>query len=148
MEKDISASSPNLGGILKAKIEHEKGKTAEEEEMNLGIPPIELEKWDNAKEDWEDFCKDYKEWRNKNGLEIEEENLSKAFERFKQEFSNAASGSGERVRKMSFSGYSPKPISKRKSRWPKTTDACGSHSLVVLFSSSCGNLLSNVFHTL
>ncbi|CAI7464308.1 CFC_collapsed_G0050900.mRNA.1.CDS.1 [Saccharomyces cerevisiae] len=114
LEKDISASSPNLGGILKAKIEHEKGKTAEEEEMNLGIPPIELEKWDNAKEDWEDFCKDYKEWRNKNGLEIEEENLSKAFERFKQEFSNAASGSGERVRKMSFSGYSPKPISKKE----------------------------------
>ena len=114
MEKDISASSPNLGGILKAKIEHEKGKTAEEEEMNLGIPPIELEKWDNAKEDWEDFCKDYKEWRNKNGLEIEEENVFKAFERFKQEFSNAASGSGERVRKMSFSGYSPKPISKKE----------------------------------
>lgn len=114
LEKDISASSPNLGGILKAKIEHEKGKTAEEEEMNLGIPPIELEKWDNAKEDWEDFCKDYKEWRNENGLEIEEENLSKAFERFKQEFSNAASGSGERVRKMSFSGYSPKPISKKE----------------------------------
>ncbi|CAI4800284.1 CFF_collapsed_G0052220.mRNA.1.CDS.1 [Saccharomyces cerevisiae] len=114
LEKDISASSPNLGGILKAKIEHEKGKTAEEEEMNLGIPPIELEKWDNAKEDWEDFCKDYKEWRNKNGLEIEEENLSKAFERFKEEFSNAASGSGERVRKMSFSGYSPKPISKKE----------------------------------
>lgn len=114
LENDISASSPNLGDILKAKTEHEKGKTAEEDEMNLGIPPIELEKWDNAKKDWEDFRNDYKEWRNKNGLEIEEENLSKAFERFKQEFSNAASGSGERVRKMSFSGYSPKPISKKE----------------------------------
>ena len=55
LEKDITASSPNLGDILKAKMDHEKKKTPEEDEMNLGIPPIELGKWDNAKKDWDDF---------------------------------------------------------------------------------------------
>ena len=58
-----------------------------------------LEKWDNAKEDWEDFCKDYNEWREKNGLEIEEEKLAVAFQRFRDEL---AANPG---RRMSFSSY-------------------------------------------
>lgn len=112
LEKDISTSSASLGGILSDKIAYEK-QNVSELEMNLGIPEIDLSNIAEAKEEWADFCNDYNEWRNKNGLEIEEKNLAKAFERFKREFASKPDRKQDE-RKMSFSEYSPRPFAEKK----------------------------------
>lgn len=116
MEKHISKSAYSLGDILKDKIEFEETRPIEHADMNLGIPTIYPNDWEDAKEDFAIFRDEYMEWRDKNGFEVEEANLSKAFQKFKAEVSEAANNSTERVRKMSFSAYSPRPISKDSKR--------------------------------
>lgn len=111
LEKDISASSVSLGNILSDKAAYEE-KNPSEVEINLGIPAIDVTNMTEAKKEWEEFCKDYNEWREKNGLEIEEENLSIAFQKFKEEFAPSPTPSGERGRKMSFSKYVETPDEK------------------------------------
>lgn len=121
-EKEISLSTGSLSDIIKDKIEFEKQNNVEEneldplerKEMNLGIPNIDDTDWNEAKEDINKFFDEYNEWKEKKGLEIEEENLSKAFQNFKQEMSDAANNASDSTRKMSFSSYSPKPISKKE----------------------------------
>ncbi|CCD27459.1 lysophospholipid acyltransferase NDAI_0K02680 [Naumovozyma dairenensis CBS 421] len=116
LEKEIAQTSTSLGDILKDKIkyeqENEAATKADEMNMTQGIPSLEPEEWENPKKEWLIFIQDYNEWRDTNGLEVEEENLSKAFQNFKQELKENASELGRR--KMSFSGYSPKPISKKE----------------------------------
>lgn len=109
LEQEIASSSASLGDILSEKLAYEE-KHPKELEMNLGIPAIDTYKMEEAKEAWAEFRKDYNDWREKNGLEIEEENLSIAFSRFKDELASASADSNiGGKRKMSFSEYSPKP---------------------------------------
>ncbi|CCF59282.1 hypothetical protein KAFR_0G02490 [Kazachstania africana CBS 2517] len=117
IELEISESASTLGNILKEKMEYDKALEVEEnkikeKEMHLGIPSIDPDvvEWDDAKEEWHEFWNEYTEWRNKNGLEVEEENLVLAFNNFKKEMADAAKDSSSAVRRISFSSYSPKPI--------------------------------------
>lgn len=98
LEKQVSTSSTSLGDIISDKHAYEE-KNGSEAEMNLGIPAFDSYHMEEAKEAWEDFCKDYNEWREKNGLEIEEEKLAVAFQRFRDEL---AANPG---RRMSSSSY-------------------------------------------
>ncbi|QLG74367.1 hypothetical protein HG535_0G02510 [Zygotorulaspora mrakii] len=109
LEKEISASSASLGGILSDKLAYEK-KNGSELQMNLGIPEIDLSNIDDAKKEWNEFCEDYYDWRDKNGLAIEEENLAKAFKRFQREFASRSDDKKTEERRMSFSDYSPHPF--------------------------------------
>ena len=110
LEKDITNKASVLGDILKEKLEYEeeeeekqrKQAKAENDEMNLGIPAINFDEIENAKKEWDDFTKSYNEWRQERGLEIEEENLMKAFEDFKREIQ-----SDNLKRRTSFSEYLP-----------------------------------------
>lgn len=122
VEKDISNSSGLLSEIIKDKIEYEKqtANNSEEEldplelqEMNLGIPNLDDADWVEAKEDFNKFIDEYNEWKDKKGLEIEEENLSKAFQNFRKELAETANSASNTTRRMSFSKYSPKPVSKK-----------------------------------
>lgn len=70
--------------------------------MNLGIPILDSEDIERAKSDWEMFQKEYIEWREHKGLEIEEENLKKAFQQFKNGMSD---GTANLTRTTSFSEY-------------------------------------------
>ncbi|QLL35039.1 hypothetical protein HG536_0H04150 [Torulaspora globosa] len=109
LEQEIATSSASLGGILSEKLAYEK-KHPKEVEMNLGIPAIDSYEMSDAKEAWEEFRNDYNDWREKNGLEIEEENLAIAFNRFKEELRSASADPTTGVkRRMSFSEYLPKP---------------------------------------
>lgn len=110
LEKDITNKASVLGDILKEKLKYEeeeeekqrKQAKAENDEMNLGIPAINFDEIENAKKEWDDFTKSYNEWRQERGLEIEEENLMKAFEDFKREIQ-----SDNLKRRTSFSEYLP-----------------------------------------
>lgn len=122
LEKDISQGSGVLSDIIKDKIEYEKqNKNVSEDEldplelqeMNLGIPNIDDADWDEVKEDFINFIGEYNEWKDQKGLEIEEKNLSKAFENFRKELAETANTASDSTRKMSFSGYSPKPVTKK-----------------------------------
>ncbi|CCH58751.1 hypothetical protein TBLA_0A09670 [Henningerozyma blattae CBS 6284] len=118
LEKDISESSGALGDILKAKLEYESNSSSAttnnfssssstanhiKKDMNLGIPPFDMSEWGNPKEEWEEFRQDYIDWKTKNGLEVEEQNLKKAFDSFMLELKENAKPLNQR--KMSFSGY-------------------------------------------
>lgn len=96
LEKQISTSSGSLGDIISDKHAFEEKNAGSETEMNLGIPAIDSYRMGEAREAWEEFCKDYNQWREENGLEIEEEKLTVMFQRFRDQL---ASG-----RRMSFSG--------------------------------------------
>ncbi|KAL3232385.1 Lysophospholipid acyltransferase [Nakaseomyces bracarensis] len=109
--------SGSLGDILKDKLSYEQSRQkSEEPDIALGIPTIDVEKpqWSTAKNEWDQFYKEYVEWRDQKGLEIEEENLAKAFSKFKEEIMGSKSEpsqKGNRVRKMSFSAYSSESLS-------------------------------------
>ncbi|SSD60441.1 related to Lysophospholipid acyltransferase [Saccharomycodes ludwigii] len=75
--------------------------------INLGLPDLDETSVAEVKKDFNEFKKEYNEWREKKGLEIEEDNLQKAFEKFRDEIK----GHNDKTEKrMSFSEYSPKPI--------------------------------------
>lgn len=117
VEKKIAASSGTLGDILKEKHAYEETRQkSEEPSITLGIPTIDIQdgQWSNAKHEWEEFQKDYFEWREQKGLEIEEENLTKAFQKFKEELVGAKDDSGQRLRRMSFSDYSTDALVQEK----------------------------------
>lgn len=110
LEEEISRTSTSLGDIIREKLEYEEAnKDLLQKEMNLGIPSIHPTDWEDAKGEWAAFVKEYTEWRERNGLEVEEDNLMKAFQDFKRELKENTVGE----RKMSFSGYSPVPIEKK-----------------------------------
>ena len=115
LENDMSQGTGSLAHILKQKVEFEKLEQEEEElerNVSLGVPNIDLTEWVEVKEEWKEFVNDYTEWRDNNGLEVEEKNLKKAFGKFVTEFKDATNkNSSPRQRKMSFSEYSPKRIS-------------------------------------
>lgn len=128
-EKEISQGAGSLGDIIKDKMEYEKQTETqtsaqyssedeldplERQEMNLGIPNIDDANWDDVKDDFKKFIGEYNDWKEKKGLEIEEENLSKAFKSFRQEIADTANNAAASGRKMSFSKYSPKPVSKKE----------------------------------
>ncbi|KAG0662638.1 lysophospholipid acyltransferase [Monosporozyma unispora] len=105
LEENISSKATSLGDILKEKLEYEEEMMKhkpENDEMNLGIPTIDLEDIENAKKEWDLFTIEYTEWRNKRGFEIEEHNLKIAFENFKREIN-----SDNLKRRTSFSEYLP-----------------------------------------
>ncbi|EDO15553.1 hypothetical protein Kpol_1042p12 [Vanderwaltozyma polyspora DSM 70294] len=114
LEKTISESSGSLAEILKQKAEFEEEEQARSEDINLGVAEIDLSEWSNVKDEWGEFVKDYSEWRDNNGLEVEEENLKRAFGKFVDEFSEVSKKGIPRERKMSFSAFSPIPFSKKK----------------------------------
>ncbi|KAM3161106.1 Acyltransferase for lyso-phosphatidylethanolamine [Lachancea thermotolerans] len=96
-----------LGDIVKAKNLYEQEESSSN--MHLGIPDADFDRFnlDEAKKEFKEFLESYEKWRSEKGLEIEEQNLQKAFENFKEEM-----GSGK-TRRTSFSSYSPKPIQKK-----------------------------------
>lgn len=105
-EKTIAETSGSLGDILKAKHEFEREEL--ENDMQLGIPSADFNEGQlaEAKKDFQEFSKEYEQWRAEKGLEVEEENLRKAYENFRRELQSTV------PRRMSFSDYSPKPVCK------------------------------------
>lgn len=105
-QKELEDAGP-LSDIIKEKKLYEQEETSGG--MHLGIPEASFDKGDfeEAKRDFNEFLESYEKWRAEKGLEIEEHNLQRAFENFKQEIS-----SGQQ-RRTSFSTYSPKPIEKK-----------------------------------
>ncbi|CCK72954.1 lysophospholipid acyltransferase KNAG_0M01010 [Huiozyma naganishii CBS 8797] len=112
VESDIAVNAGSLGSVIKEKMEHEnRGATpnnAEDKSMTYGIPSINFDELENAKEDWNEFLGEYNTWKERKGFEVEEANLLQAFEDFKTEIKNVAQDNN--ARRMSFSSYSPKPI--------------------------------------
>ncbi|SCW00624.1 LAFE_0C08328g1_1 [Lachancea fermentati] len=108
-EKEAIESAGSLSDILKAKQDYEQEEAAKG--MHLGIPEADFDKatLDEAMRDFGNFRKAYEEWRADKGLEIEEENLQKAYENFRNELASGVSS-----RRASFSEYSPKPIKKNQ----------------------------------
>lgn len=102
VESNITKKSSTLGDILADKQAFER-ENSSELEIAMGIPPVDKTHVGNARKEWDEFLQDYNEWRNEKGLEIEEQNLLKAFQDFKNEFTMP-----ENAKKMSFDNYSPK----------------------------------------
>ncbi|CAR28116.1 ZYRO0D14212p [Zygosaccharomyces rouxii] len=102
VENDIAKKSSSLGDILADKQAFEK-ENSSEMDISMGIPPVDKTYVGNAKKEWAEFLQDYNDWRNEKGLEIEEQNLLKAFQDFKEEITMP-----NNAKKMSFENYSPK----------------------------------------
>lgn len=118
LESNIRENSSSLGDILSDKQAFEK-ENSSEIDISLGIPAADKTHVGEAKQEWDEFCKDYNDWRNEKGLEIEEDNLLKAFQEFKRELSSSTTGSGSNsngARRMSFSNFSPISISSKKKK--------------------------------
>lgn len=111
MEKEVAATSGTLGSVIADKHEFERDELEGELEhaMDLGIPSVSFDKeqFDNAREDLHEFRRQYEEWRNEKGLEVEEANLRRAYENFTKQLQ-------PQHRRMSFSDYSPTPIRKKE----------------------------------
>lgn len=110
LESEIAATAGTLGSIINEKHAFEKDESELELEnaVDLGIPSVDFdkEKLDEARAELKEFMLQYEEWRNEKGLEVEEENLRRAYENFTKEFQ-------PQQRRMSFSSYSPTPIKKK-----------------------------------
>lgn len=111
---DIIVKSDTLGDILDAKLQYEAATQSNELDIISGIPDLDSYEWNKAKDDWNDFMQEYNDWREHKGLEIEKDNLAKAFQEFRHEVADASQGSAEKLRKRSFSNYSPKPFDSPK----------------------------------
>lgn len=115
LEDELASGSGSLSSIIAQKQAFEKAEAEAEAEfelaMDLGIPSVDLDKdhLDEARKELKEFRRQYEEWRNEKGLEIEEENLRRAYDKFTQQFSSA-----KNQKRMSFSDYSPTPIEKKK----------------------------------
>ncbi|SCU90586.1 LADA_0F05116g1_1 [Lachancea dasiensis] len=107
-QKDELEDAGPLGEIAKAKrlYEQREAKT----EMQLGISGADFDEFDfgEAKREFAEFFESYEKWRADKGLEIEEHNLQRAFQNFKQELSSG------QPRRMSFSVYDPRPAKKEE----------------------------------
>ena len=119
LEADIMKRGGSLAGIIQDKIAYENqeqkiGTTDSEIEraaasfdMNLGIPDLDPPvDWKDAKEEWNMFVRDYKEWTEKKNMELERDNLVRAFQKFREEVSNVTSVESGR-RRFSFSFFLP-----------------------------------------
>lgn len=118
LENSIKQSSSSLGDILSDKQAFEKDNSSELD-ISQGIPAADKTHVSEAKKEWEEFCKDYNEWRGQKGLEIEEDNLMKAFQEFKKVLASSASapnGANNGGRRMSFSAYSPVSIPSKEKK--------------------------------
>lgn len=102
VERNIAKSSSSLGDILADKQAFEK-ENSSELDISMGIPPVDRTGVGDAKKEWAEFLQDYNQWRNEKGLEIEETNLWKAFQDFKNEITMPTD-----ARKARFENYSPK----------------------------------------
>ncbi|CCE63740.1 hypothetical protein TPHA_0F02600 [Tetrapisispora phaffii CBS 4417] len=109
-EDELSASAGSLSDIIKDKTEYEE----KEKSMEPGIPHIDLSEWEwvDVKEDWDLFVEEYKAWRDNNGLEVEEQNLKRAFTKFMEEVKDVSVPVPNKERRLSFSAYLPKTTSK------------------------------------
>lgn len=105
--EQLEKNKDSLSDILKDKVEYEKkhGKSDEDIKINLGIPDLDQYDIDEMSKDYAEFMKDYADWKDAKGLEIEESNIQKAFEKFKKEFSPSTKGPSRR--RMSFSDFTP-----------------------------------------
>ena len=110
----------SLAGIIQDKVAYENQekqkvgtksseieKVAASFDMSLGIPDIDPPiDWKDAKEEWNMFVRDYKEWTERKNMELERDNLVRAFQRFREEVSNVTSAEPGK-RRFSFSFFLP-----------------------------------------
>ncbi|SCU84159.1 LAMI_0C06480g1_1 [Lachancea mirantina] len=100
----VEAAGP-LADILKEKEQFEEEEIMRG--MQLGIPEADFS-LEEVRNEVNLFLMSYDQWRAEKGLEIEEENLQRAFQNFREELRS------DSPRRASFSSYSPKPVRKRK----------------------------------
>lgn len=107
VETEIKQAGGTLASIIKEKHDFEKEEEflVLENDMDLGIPSVnfDLDKIDEARKDFKEFMDQYDSWRKEKGLEVEEQNLRRAYQKFSEEFYPTQ-------RRMSFSDYSPTPV--------------------------------------